>query len=366
VSRLNARALVTCLLLAAAATACGKKGNPLPPLRPVPARIADLTAVRTAGQVELRFTVPSANLDGSAPAVIDRVDIYGMQAIEGQAAPPAGQLAGDPRNLIESLPVRPLAAEGASGATVVSTLVPRPGDVAVYVHQTAAAEQAGAEAMYYAAVPVAGTGEGRRGPPTPVANVPLGSLPKPPADIALHLEETAVRVTWAAAAASHAFRVVRLTGDSGPPEVLNAEPLVASELSVPAVFDREVCVAVQSLVVTGPVLVAGPLSDRVCVTPVDRYPPPVPAGLRVVQDGPAVRLIWDAVEAPDLAGYVVLRGDGSGASLLPLFREPIKETTYRDTTPVPGATYTYAVYSVDTSSAANVSALSARETITVR
>lgn len=360
------RALVICLLLAAAA-ACGKKGNPLPPLRPVPARIADLTAVRTAGQVELRFTVPAANLDGSAPVVIERVDIYGMQASEGQTVPPAGQLSGNPRNLIESLPVRrPLATENSPGATPVSTLVPLPGEIAVYVHRTDAAEKAGADSMYYVAVPVAGTGNGRRGPPTPVANVPLGALPAPPADVVFSLEETAVRVTWVAAAANHAFRVVRLTGESGPPEVLSPEPVAVNEFRLPAVFGREVCVAVQSLVVTGPVVVAGPLSDRACVTPMDRFPPPVPTGLRVVQDGPAVRLIWDAVEAPDLAGYIVLRGDGSAVSLQPLFREPIKETTYRDTTAVPGARYDYAVYSVDTSSAANVSALSARETITVR
>jgi hypothetical protein len=72
------------------------------------------------------------------------------------------------------------------------------------------------------------------------------------------------------------------------------------------------------------------------------------------------------VQASDLAGYVVLRGEGSAAALLPLFREPIKETTYRDTTAVAGATYSYAVYSVDSSPAANVSPLSARETVTVR
>lgn len=362
------RGFVICCLLASAAAACGKKGNPLPPLRPVPARIVDLTASRTAGQVELRFTVPAVNLDGSEPVVIDRVDIYGMRAAEGQAAPPAGQLSGDPRNLIESLPVRrPAAADGAPEATGVSTLVPLPGEVAVYIDRTDAVEQAGVAAMYYVAVPVAGTGRGRRGPPTPVANVPLGALPAPPADLALGHDETTVRVTWAPSDLDRAVRVFRLAGDAGEArEVLTPEPVAAAEFTFPVVFDLELCVAAQAVRVTGPVSIAGTVSDRVCMTPVDRYPPPVPAGLRVVQEGTAITLIWDAVEAADLAGYIVLRSDGADAALVPLQGDPIGETTYRDTTAVAGATYSYAIHAVDSSPAANASALSAREAITVR
>ena len=74
-TRLRLSAFVGVVLCVAAA-ACGKKGDPLPPLRPVPARITDFEAIRSAGQVELRFTVPSVNLDDTTPVAIDRVDIY--------------------------------------------------------------------------------------------------------------------------------------------------------------------------------------------------------------------------------------------------------------------------------------------------
>jgi fibronectin type 3 domain-containing protein len=142
--------------------------------------------------------------------------------------------------------------------------------------------------------------------------------------------------------------------------------VAAGEFTLPVEFGREFCVGVQAVQVSGPVSVEGMMSDRVCTTPVDRYPPPVPGGLRVVQEGTVVTLIWDAVTASDLAGYVVLRGDGVDSALVPLVSEPLTATTYRDTTAVAGATYSYGVYSVDTSPAANVSALSTRETITVR
>ncbi len=349
--------------------ACGKRGNPLPPLRPVPARIADLAAVRTSGQVELRFTVPAANLDGTVPAAIDRVDIFAMRAVPDQPAPAAGALAADPRNLIESLPVRrPLPANGATPESVASALVPQPGDVAVFVDRVDAAEQAGATAIYYVAVPVAGaTGRGRPGPPTAVANVPLGPLPAVPDDLAVSHDETTLRVTWTPAAADQTVRVFRMADAPDAPVSLTPAPVAGGEFALPVVFGREVCVTVRAVQVTGAVTVEGPRADPVCVTPVDRYPPPVPSGLRVVQEGAVITLIWDAVEAADLAGYVVLRAaGGETTTMVPLLRDPVTDTTYRDTTAVAGQSYSYAVYSVDTSPAANVSGLSVRETVTVR
>ena len=354
-------------MVVVAAVACGKKGNPLPPLRPVPARIEDFAAVRTSEQVELRFTVPAANLDGTVPAAIDRVDIFAMRAMAGQPAPTAGALAADPRNLLESLPIgRPLPADGTAPEAVVSTLVPRPGDVAVFADRVDAAEQAGATAIYYVAVPVAGTGRGRPGPPTAVANVPLGPLPSAPDNVAVSHDETTLRVTWTPATTEQMFRVSRTSDAPDAQESLTPKPVTGGEFTMPVTFGREVCVSVRAIQVSGAVSVEGNRVDPVCVTPVDRYPPPVPTGLRVIQEGTVVTVIWDGVEAPDLAGYLVLRAAAAEAVMVPLLRDPVMETTYRDTTAVAGQSYSYAVYSVDTSPAANVSALSVRETITVR
>ena len=57
-------------------SACGKKGPPLPPLVKIPAPPADFTAERRGAQVDLRFTVPNANTDGTRPANVERVDVY--------------------------------------------------------------------------------------------------------------------------------------------------------------------------------------------------------------------------------------------------------------------------------------------------
>jgi fibronectin type 3 domain-containing protein len=77
----------------------------------------------------------------------------------------------------------------------------------------------------------------------------------------------------------------------------------------------------------------------------------------------AVTLLWSAVSADDLAGYLVLRS-GGGDDFTPLFREPAAATSYRDERVQPGATYAYAVIALD--KAGNPSAQSNRQTVTVR
>lgn len=361
------RWLAACLAIAAITGACGKKGNPLAPLRPVPARIIDLTAARTTGRVELKFSVPSANLDGTTPVLIDRIDIFRMVATPDVPPPPAGQVAADPGNLRASLPVRrPVPVDTAPPATPTSTLVPLPGEVATFADDIADLEQSGATAVYYVAVPVVGTGRGRPGPPTPVANVPLGLVPAAPAEIVLTHDEANVRVNWKPVAANQVFRVFRVSADrTAPPVLLTPEPLAGAEFAVPVVFGAELCLSVRPVQAIGPVSIEGAASAPACLTPADRYPPPVPSGVRVVQEGQTVTVIWEAVDAADLAGYVVLRG-GVDPTMVPLMRDPMRETTFRDTTVQAGATYTYAVYAQDSVTPPNSSALSARETITVR
>ena len=64
--------------MAALTAACGKKGAPLPPLVRLPVAPPDLVAKRRGASVDVQFTVPAANTDGTRPANIERVDVYGF------------------------------------------------------------------------------------------------------------------------------------------------------------------------------------------------------------------------------------------------------------------------------------------------
>ena len=48
--------------------ACGKKGPPLPPLVKLPVAPENLVAERRGNIVDLQFTVPGTNTDGTRPA----------------------------------------------------------------------------------------------------------------------------------------------------------------------------------------------------------------------------------------------------------------------------------------------------------
>lgn len=340
--------------------ACGKRGNPLPPLRPVPARIVGAAAVRTVETTTITFTVPAANLDGTVPPSVTRVDVYEWIGAAGAVVPAAGVISGERRNLRRSVNVSQVV-EGVpvpAGAVV-------PGAVATLTGVLKGVDPTKAALAAYVLVPMA---RNRRGPPSAPVVVPLGALPAPPTNVRLASTATEVWAAWQPATKGQTFRVVRTTEAGVPVDgaPLNAKPLTAESFSFPVEFGRQVCVAVRPVVMDRGTALEGTLSAPACLTPEDRYAPAAPTGLQVVQDGAAVTLLWTGVDAADLAGYVVLRGADSDAALQPLMRTPIRETSYRDTDVRPGVTYVYAVYAADTATPSNVSQLSARQSVTVR
>jgi hypothetical protein len=131
-------------------------------------------------------------------------------------------------------------------------------------------------------------------------------------------------------------------------------------------FGEDRCFTVRTVETTGSVSIESAASPTTCVSPRDTFPPKVPASLAAIASEGAIGLIWEGSSEPDLAGYIVLRGEAGGAALQPLMEAPIKETTYRDTTVTPGVRYVYAVVAVDTASPQNVSSQSNRVEETAR
>ena len=72
---------VPALLLAAMLVSCGIRGRPLAPLIIVPAVVSDFSAVRLGDEVQLHFTIPEANADGSRPPDVSRVDVYAVTTL---------------------------------------------------------------------------------------------------------------------------------------------------------------------------------------------------------------------------------------------------------------------------------------------
>ncbi len=114
-----------------AGMACGSKGPPLAPLRPVPAAVRDVRAARLADTVRLQFTVPTGNVDGTQPADVARIEVF---AVTGEAVGPGGR-ALTPRELetlttrvatieVQPPPVFTEEEEGEAADAVESAVVP--------------------------------------------------------------------------------------------------------------------------------------------------------------------------------------------------------------------------------------------------
>jgi hypothetical protein len=148
---------------------------------------------------------------------------------------------------------------------------------------------------------------------------------------------------------------------------LNPAPLATLTFADPVEFGRERCYVVRALRGQPPNVIEGPASAPACITPVDTFPPAVPAGLVAVAAEGSISLIWEPGSDPDLAGYIVLRGRAGDATLQPLTPMPVTEARFIDTTVMPGTRYAYAIVAVDTAQpTANRSMPSARVEETAR
>jgi hypothetical protein len=215
------------------------------------------------------------------------------------------------------------------------------------------------------------TRSGRAGPPSVRAMVPLESPVAAPTAVAARMPtEKAVVIDWTPPVAEAGgspvqFNVYRQQGGRAP---LNPSPLSAPAFEIAnEELGKEQCYVVRAIQTTQNVTVESDPSAPGCVTPLDRFPPAAPKNLRAVAEEGAVSLVWDPNAEPDLAGYLVLRGDAAGGTLQPITPQPIKDATFRDTTVTAGVRYVYAVVAVDAAAPErNSSPPSPQETVTAR
>jgi fibronectin type 3 domain-containing protein len=168
-----------------------------------------------------------------------------------------------------------------------------------------------------------------------------------------------------ASAPSLTYVVYRVSPEG--PVRLTEKPVSATSFTDGgAEFGVERCYDVRTVTAQGVASFESTPSPTACVTPADTFPPPAPRSLAAVAGEGAISLIWEGVDAPDLAGYLVLRGEAPSGELKPIFEAPIRESTYRDTTAKSGVRYVYAVVAVDRATPPNRSTTSNKVEETAR
>jgi hypothetical protein len=376
------------IVVSAISAACGQKGPPLPPLVLSPAPPV-VTADRRGSTIEIGFTVPSANSDGSRPANIARIDIF---AINGAAATLSDLELVKRGTRVASVPVKSPRnpSETVEAGEPADGLEPPEGNGLDQGAASTVAEQITASllrprdgggaprAAPQAVLPLLGPSEvsavrtyigvgvdrrGRLGRFSKRVMVPLALAPPQPSQPAISYDESTITVRWSPPASDGA--------DSGA-DVLPSRPFGSSSgvtayhvydsttgarLTAAPVDELEFedarvewgatrCYTVRAVEVVAGATLESEASEPRCETLVDTFPPAAPKGLNAVSSDGAINLIWEANTEPDLAGYFVLRGP-SAAHLEPITEMPITDVSFLDSGVQRGVRFVYAVVAVD-------------------
>lgn len=305
------------LLLSLVAYSCGYVGDPLPPALNIPTRVNDLKAHQRGDRILVSFTVPSVTTEGLALKL-------------GQIELRAGSSQGQPFDWDAWL----------AQAHQLDTAGLNPGPAQV---ETSAREWAGKEVFLRVRV---FSRQGRDSGWSDFAILrvlpPLNRSSRPVAEAV----REGVRLTWQVpgAPAGVAYRIYRrsaaqesasVIGTSGAPEFLDTS----------AEFGKAYEYTVQAAVTSGQSEAESEISESVSFTPVDRFPPAVPAGLSVLAGTGTVELVWERNQETDLRGYRIYRAAGDGP--MQSTSELIDVPSYSDGKIESGKRYRYAVTAVD-------------------
>ncbi len=327
------------LLLSLMPAACGKIGEPLPPLIRIPRPVADLAAQQQGRQVMLSWTLPKLNTDGSTATTLASVEIF--RAIRRPGSPPASARTLTESNrwqVLQTGPSRTLGRESISDGLEGlenSEVFDREFSYAVKVfnlkRQTAGFSN--------------------------IVTLRLLPAPHPPGELVVKPDEEFIEVSWeppstsiddSPASSEMKFNLYRNLRPGIPVEVpLNPSPVAKTSFrDGSARSGEQYFYKVRAVVETARGWVESRDSEEVSVVHQDVYPPAPPSQLTIVSDREFLSLVWFPNSEADLAGYHVYRSHGKG-DYERLTSKVVERTSYLDRDLQKGQRYSYRVTALD-------------------
>ena len=332
--------------------ACGKKGDPLPPLRNVPLKSSDLELRQQGRMLFFELGYPSTTASGLALGGIDALELYELVKATGAD----GELPTvDPREF-----------EGAAqsiltlrGSELTSTVtgdriqirmpmadeLPSEPNASVFAVRTFKGDEASDFSNHVALVP---------------------SEP-PPAPSALELEALArsIELRWDYGETEvEGFDVYRRDArERGYGEPIDrVEGDARSHKDSSARYGSRYIYTVRAVKTVEPLVLSAESGERE-IEYEDVFPPPLPRNFVALAERGSVRLRWDASNADDVAGYIIYRKE-PGRDFHPITDEPIQDLELLSRGLTAGFTYAFKIQVVD--EAGNESRISDPVTTTVR
>jgi hypothetical protein len=356
-----------CALFLLAAVACGKRGDPRPPVPIIPKATSDLVVTQRGSKVILTWSYPSLTTAGKNLTGVRRVAVW--RASEELPVAAAGSIDTSnpqPVNLFAKIPpltptqfaklrTRVDAIDASSLPTVTS------GARLVYEDTPQIKTTDGRPIRQTYAVVTETTSA--RSDLSNLAAIVTVEVPSAPSDLTADAKAKGIALSWQkppdAKADLPGYNIYR-RGEKESEDTL-AAPINTSPVSTTTYTDTPAygtfTYVVRAVASAGTPRIESEPSSPVTATFKDLTPPPAPASMNALIETHAVRLVWDPVTAPDLAGYMLYREEGIGhveqpggiksVGVIDLIHHLINTTTYVDPDALLGISYRYAVAAVD-------------------
>lgn len=285
--------------LACTLVACGKKGDPLPPPRNVPAAASDL-AVRQRGlEVVLDLGYPKTTAAGLPLAGLEALEVWQL-ARPRPAEGPAPTV--DLREFTAA--AKPFVT--LAGAELASAVA---GDRLEVRFQLPEAAVAGGPEIHFYSVRTRAKGGGWSDRSN-LAALPLRRPPPPPAHLTVAATAEGIDVSWHAVETAVGYNVYRrdATVASYGKALGGVAATATSYRDGSARFGQRYIYAVGAVAARDPLIESGLAAERE-VDYLDRFAPPPPVQLAALPGDGQVRLVWEPSAAADVASYRVYRRD---------------------------------------------------------
>ena len=363
------------------AVACGKRGDPHPPVPVIPKAISDLVVAQRGAKLILSWSFPSMTTAGQKLGGIRRIVIYRYTEELPVGQPPRDAKSLLPGDIDPTVPtaislfakVPPIGPQQFTRLrqridSIESTDLPSATVGAKLVYEDTPAFHSSDGRPLRIDYAIVTEGLTARSEMSNIAAIVPIDVPVPPDSVAATARPEGVVLTWKAPEKAITgtakprvigYNVFR-TAPNQPADDLttpvNTSPISKTTYTdVPAYGSYQYVVT--AVAATGTPRIESEPSAIVKAEFKDLQPPAVPSGLTALLETKAIRLVWDPVDAPDLLGYVIWRTEGAGVEgnikpvgRVPLvFDHPITQTNYTDTTVKAGIAYYYEVESVDKS-----------------
>lgn len=330
------------ILLILIAVACGRVGEPQPPLISIPMPIADLVAQQRGRQVIFSWTFPRLNTDGSASKTISAIEIFRVIHRKSDHLTTAESLTdGDLWQLFQSEQLDAL--RGLDEVVIIDSL-----------DGLEDAQILGREISY--AIKVFNSKKQSAGSSN-IASIPILPVPRPPRNLNFSLDEHFIEVRWVPARtnidgspviAGVKFNVYRSSqlGANGATRI-NSLPVSRTWFrDESAMLGKKTFYRVRAVLEIKDELVESGDSEENSVINWDTYPPSPPLQLTIVSDRESLSLVWLPNSEVDLAGYLVYRRKQE-ASFQKVTSKLISRASYIDRNLEKHHHYDYRVTAVD-------------------